>query len=82
MPVVIPVSAQCSSRGSKCSGAIIEARDAEIAGLRALIDQRRSAGFVSLEESEREIDAMIEERTGWCGSIMSFRPEVSYGTSR
>ena len=39
-----------------------ETRDAEIAGLRALIDQRRSAGFVSLEDSEREIDAMIERK--------------------
>jgi antitoxin ParD1/3/4 len=39
-----------------------ETRDAEIAGLRALIDQRRSAGFVSLEESEREIDAMLERK--------------------
>ena len=39
-----------------------ETRDAEIAGLRALIDQRRSAGFVSLEDSEREIDAMLERK--------------------
>ena len=39
-----------------------ETRDAEIAGLRVLIDQRRSEGFVSLEESEREIDAMLERK--------------------
>jgi antitoxin ParD1/3/4 len=39
-----------------------ETRDAEIAGLRALIDQRRSEGFVSLEDSEREIDAILERK--------------------
>jgi antitoxin ParD1/3/4 len=39
-----------------------ETRDAEIFGLRALIDQRRSEGFVSLEESERETDAMLERK--------------------
>ena len=40
-----------------------EARDAEITGLRALIERRHSEGFVSLEESERDIDAMLENRS-------------------
>jgi antitoxin ParD1/3/4 len=38
-----------------------EAREAELVLMRRLIDQRRAGTFVSLEEGEAEIRAMLDE---------------------
>jgi len=37
-----------------------EAKDAEIAALRALLEERAKGPFLSMEESDAEIDAMIK----------------------
>lgn len=37
-----------------------EAKEAEIAALRALLEERASGEFISMEESNAQIDAMIE----------------------
>ncbi len=37
-----------------------EAKEAEIAALRALLEERASGEFISMEESDAQIDAMIE----------------------
>ena len=37
-----------------------EATDAEIAALRALLEERAKGEFVSMEESDAQIDAVIE----------------------
>ena len=39
-----------------------ETKEAEIAALRALLEERAKGPFISLEESDREIDAMIERK--------------------
>lgn len=39
-----------------------EARDAEIAALRALLEERAKGPFISMEESDAEIDAMLERK--------------------
>src|ERR1700761_7764914 len=39
-----------------------EMRDAELQGLRALIDQRRSGAFVDLDEGEAEARTMLERK--------------------
>lgn len=39
-----------------------EAKEAEIAALRALLEERAKGPFISMEESDREIDAMIERK--------------------
>ena len=45
-----------------------EAKEAEIAALRALLEERAKGPFISMEESDREIDAMIErKRTQYLG---------------
>lgn len=36
-----------------------EAKDAEIAALRALLEERAKGEFISMEESDREIDELI-----------------------
>jgi antitoxin ParD1/3/4 len=40
-----------------------EAKDAETAALRALLEQRAKGEFISMEESDKEIDRMIAEFT-------------------
>jgi antitoxin ParD1/3/4 len=39
-----------------------EAKDAEIAALRALLEARAKGEFISMEESDAQIDAMIERK--------------------
>ena len=39
-----------------------EAKDAEIAALRALLEERAKGEFISMEESDVQIDAMIERK--------------------
>jgi len=39
-----------------------EAKDAEIAALRALLVERANGEFISMEDSDREIDAMLERK--------------------
>jgi antitoxin ParD1/3/4 len=39
-----------------------EAKDAELAALRALLKKRAKGPFISMEESKRRIDAMIERK--------------------
>ena len=39
-----------------------EARDAELAALRSLIDQRRAGAFVDLDEAEAETRAMLQRK--------------------
>jgi antitoxin ParD1/3/4 len=39
-----------------------EAKDAEIAALRALLDERAKGPFISMEESGRRLEAMIERK--------------------
>ena len=39
-----------------------EAKDAEIAALRALLEERAEGEFISMEESDAQIDAMIERK--------------------
>lgn len=39
-----------------------EAHDAEVAALRALLAERAKGPFISMEESDAEIDALIERK--------------------
>ena len=39
-----------------------EAKDAELAALRALLEERAKGEFVSMEESDAQIDAMLERK--------------------
>ncbi|MES1158262.1 MAG: type II toxin-antitoxin system ParD family antitoxin [Terricaulis silvestris] len=39
-----------------------EAQDAETEGLRLLLEERAKGEFISMEESDREIDRMIERK--------------------
>lgn len=39
-----------------------EAKDAELAALKALLEERAKGPFISMEESDAEIDAMIERK--------------------
>lgn len=39
-----------------------EAHDAEVAALRALLTERAKAPFISMEESDAKIDALIERK--------------------
>ena len=39
-----------------------EAKEAEIAALRALFEERARGEFISMEESDAQIDAMIERK--------------------
>lgn len=39
-----------------------EAKDAEIAALKALLEERAKGPFISMEESDAEIDALIERK--------------------
>lgn len=38
-----------------------EAKDAELAALKALLEERAKGEFISMEESDAEIDRMIAE---------------------
>jgi antitoxin ParD1/3/4 len=39
-----------------------EARDAETAALKALLEKRANGPFISMEESDRQIDAMLARK--------------------
>jgi antitoxin ParD1/3/4 len=39
-----------------------EAKDAELAALRALLERRAEGPFVSMEECDRAIDALLERK--------------------
>lgn len=41
-----------------------EAKDAETAALRALLEQRANGEFISMEESDKELDRMIARKRG------------------
>lgn len=45
-----------------------ETNDAEVAALRALLEERAKGPFISMEDSDAEIDAMLErKRTQYLG---------------